>query len=174
MLTLNLLPQKQKEAFANEKKMRFLLFYSAELLFILILFSFLLFSIYVYINIYLNAENTIKNAAYSDQNIQKYESLEKEAENYSKRAKEIVNVKNSIVAISPFLKDFTDMLPTEFIINGIFYSKNIFDIEGATTTRNEALKLEKILRENAKITNLNFPVENYLNLEKIKFSFKIK
>lgn len=174
MLNLNLLPPKEKEEFSQEIKRRFLIFYSLGPLFILLIFILLLLAIYFYLKIYLQTEQTLENSLRSSINTQKFESLEAKIKENNTRLKNIIKIKASISPLAPFLKEFFDNLPSEFVLENLSYGAGSFSANGSASQKSDVLKLERSLRDNPKVSNLKFPIENYLNLKEITFNFKIK
>lgn len=174
MITLNLLPLKEKEEFDREIKNRLIIFYSFGPFFVLLIFIFLLFSINSFLKSHLEAEQILEESLYSDTNIRNYELLEKKIQESNFRIKNILEIQDSLKVVAKFLDDFFNNLPTEFILNNASYSNGSFNFKGEVTQGSDVLKLERLLKENVNITDLKFPAENLFFLKEIRFSFKIK
>lgn len=174
MTNLNLLPLEEKNELNQGIKNRLLIFYSIGPFFVLLIFIVLLFATLRYLDIYLIIEKTYEASLRSDINIKKYEDLELKIKTANERIQTINKIKNSLFVFSPFLKVFFDNLPSGFSLSSISYVNGAFNVQGSAEQKTNVLRLEKILKEDKKISNLKFPIENYFNLKEINFTFTIK
>lgn len=175
MLTLNLLPPKEKEKVKLELTFAFLVEFGAQFIFLALIFTGLLFSIYLYSSILTGAQ--IGLIAVEKQAIQeeRFRKIEEDLRKSNDTVEEVLNLESQFFAFAKIIEDLAGFVP-----KGI-YLKNLtitpggrkISLVGLAPTREIMLNFKKNLEGSQKFSDVYSPISNLLVPKDVNFAFTI-
>lgn len=175
MLTLNLLPEQYKRAYAFEVKMRFAVFFCVSLLAIFLIFTGLLLSVFVYLKIQTKSieDNlAIQKKISADQPAS---SLERDIKNLNTKIGALSKARSEIFPLAPAIERIASLIKQGAYLKSfsIDNKTGMVNIMGFATDRDLVLRLNDDLSFDNMIAkdSVQNPIQNILKERKIDFTF---
>lgn len=161
MITLNLLPDEEKEAKKLEKKMGNVLRFSFSVFFsLVILFAYLL-AVQVVLGIELKSARQ-ESAAHSGKTVEETQEAEKMLKSINSISKKINNASEEIPYWSKIFAYLSDICPGGIRLSSIHIEKEHIKISGTSKTREDFLTFQENLKKEG-FANLVSPVSNVVS-----------
>lgn len=178
MINLNLLPPKEKEEVKFEIFRQYLIFFGRSFIFILIIFVVLLFSVYLYLSITLEAQENLVKITKEAPESQKLEKIKKEIEETNNKITKIYKTQSDFVLWSKIIEDLISSVPPEQKIYLKIFSGRKggaqITISGFAQTREDLIDFEHSLRGSDKFFDIYSPISNFLKKTEINFNLTFK
>lgn len=177
MITLNLVPQTEKENYGIEMSRRFVVFFSIGSFVIFIAFLGLLVVSYFFISFQIDPEIKRLEAEKQTEKAKKVAEFEKQIKDINTKLNAIANAKKQIVPVAPIIGKIASASESgNSYLKNLLYDKNLSSasIKGFAKTRNEVLRIEENIKKDASFKDLNSPYSNFLKQTNIDFVFDFK
>lgn len=179
MLTLNLLPPKEKRELRFETNRRFAMFAGVSGLMVLSIFAILLFSTKLYIDIQLEPLEGAIHEERERAEAKRTEEIEKEIQKAREQISHIAAIQQGIFYWSSILKEIS-----RFPLEGIIFSsialgesgaeKNVKIVGYAEDRDHALLGLEEAIKSHPRFYDLDSPSSNWIKERDINFVFSFK
>lgn len=176
MITLNLVPQTEKENYQTEISRRFVVFFSIGCFVIFLAFVGLLIVSYLFIYFQIGPETKRLEVEKQTEKAKKVVEFEKQIKDINMKLNAITNAKKQIVPAMKIVEETFSTVNDGAYLKSIVYDKNTstVSIKGFARTRNDALKIEENIKKNPLFAELNSPYSNFLKQTNIDFIFDFK
>lgn len=177
MITLNLVPQTEKENYKIEISRRFIVFFSIGSFVIFIAFLGLLIVSYFFIYFQINPEIKRLEAEKQTEKAREVAKFEERIKEINTGLNTITNAKKQIVPVAPIIEKMVSASESgDSYLKNLLYDKNSSSasIKGFAKTRNEVLKIEENIKKDNLFKDLSSPYSNFLKQINIDFVFDFK
>lgn len=176
MITLNLVPQTEKETYQTEISRRFVVFFSIGCFVIFLAFVGLLIVSYLFIYFQIGPETKRLEVEKQTEKAKKVAEFEKQIKDINTKLNTTLSAKKQIIPAMIILEETFSAINSGSYLKNIIYDKNTsaVSIKGFARTRNDALKMEENIKKNPLFTELNSPYSNFLKQTNIDFIFDFK
>lgn len=175
MLTLNLLSEQYKRAYAFEIKIRFAVFFCVSLLAIFVIFTGLLFSVFVYLKIQTKSIEDNLDAQKKALAAQPVFSLERDIKNLNVKIGALSKARSEIFPLAPALERISSLIKQGAYLKSfsIDNKTGMVSIMGFATDRDLVLRLNDDFSSDNMIAkdSVQSPIQNILKERKIDFTF---
>ena len=176
MITINLLPLRQKQRYKMELNRRLVVFYSIGILLILAVFIALLLSINLFISIQNDSlEQQIAVLENSPRN-REIKNLELTMRDFLTLSRKTNAVKNTLVAFNSFFPDLERVMPEGVNLNSFSLNRQSSQasLSGFALTRTEVINFKENLESLSWIKEVDSPLSNLIKEKDINFNFNLK
>lgn len=174
MIKLNLLPPEEKEAIAINRINSQLLIIGSWLVTILIIFSFVL----LLINVYINQKITVAEAglvvAQDKLKLEGFGELQKLVNTVNKQIIELAELRNKQKVYYPLFKKLVDVLPEGVRFKTVTLDKNRLTIDGFAVSREQVLAIKRELEIANEFEKVSSPISNLIKAKDIDFNFSFQ
>lgn len=176
MITLNMVPQTEKENYQTEISRRFVVFFGIGCFVIFLAFVGLLIVNYMFIYFQIGPEIKRLEVEKQTERARKAAEFEKQIKDVNTKLNAVANAKKQIVPAMIIMEETFLAINSGSYLKNIIYDKNTstVSIKGFAKTRNDALKIEENIKKNPLFTELNSPYSNFLKQTSIDFIFDFK
>lgn len=171
MITLNLLPPKEKEIFVGQKKLRRILSFGTASLFFIFVFLVLLGSVWLYLFVQFNSFEAISQAAYASPQSQAFLQFKKEVDEANSELKYYNQIQQGTKNYSAALEEMARLASDGIKFSSISIDTNKVVTSGEAATRDNLVSFKDRLAASSYFVNLNAPLSNFLKQANINFSF---
>lgn len=179
MLILNLLPPKEKQELMFERNRRFVMFVGVSMFMVFLVFTVLLFSTKLYIDIQLEPFEMAIREERERAETKRTEEIEKEIQKAREQISRITAIQQGISPWSPILKEIS-----RFPLDGIVLSsialgesgeeRNVKIVGYAEDRDHALLGLEEAIKSHPRFYDLDSPSSNWIKERDINFVFSFK
>jgi Tfp pilus assembly protein PilN len=174
-LKLNLLPPEEKKKIKLLQFSNLLVSFGFWLLFLMIIFSLLMVSVFVFLHIISNAQSGLMEQREKNEKTQALFEVEEKISETNKSINQIYKKQEEMIVWTPILEKTSEIIPEGVYLNAFSYNKSSerVNISGYAETREALLEYEKNLKESEYFKEVESPLSNIIKKEDIEFSFQI-
>jgi Tfp pilus assembly protein PilN len=175
MIKLNLLPPPEKKEFARNQFQRWIIFYGVRIIGILLIFSFLLAIIWLYIDIQLQAANKDYNSIQTGLRGTDLKMQQEKTVLLNTTINKISLAQKNQKNYSGFLASLTNLVPPGIRLEAISLDKNNEGtLNGFAQKREQIIAYKDLLDKSGLFVNIENPLSNLVKQTDINFYFKFK
>lgn len=175
LLKLNLLPPSEKKKIKLSKLARLIISFELRVCFLIIVFSLLMVSVFLFLYILTGAQANLVEQTKSNQKVQELFEMEEKIKNANISINQIRQKQDEMIVWTPVLEHLSEITP-----NGIYLKTFSFveangeiSLSGHADKREDLLKYKGLLKESDYFESVESPLSNIIKKEDISFSFTI-
>lgn len=174
-MKLNLLPPSEKKKLKLLKLAGLLVSIGSWFVFMTVIFTLLLLSVYFYLSIISDAQKDLMQQRRQNERTQALFDLEERISQTNKSIEQIHQKQKQMIIWTPVFEHLAEITPEGVHLNSFSYNQsgNRISLSGHADTRPKLLRFEEKLKESEYFKEVESPLSNIINKNDIDFNFEI-